>query len=167
MGIVITTSRKPSQKTRSFVKDLGRVLNVEILNRGKTPLKEILKSYNKVILVGEYKGNPGKLLYYDNDNLQVISTFISSKLQREVCGKDVFNNNGIRINFNNLKEYEYIFTSFFKDIIDDRANVIMNFEPSKSDNIKFFIQFYKENEKIGPLIIVKSIKIMDIDEENN
>jgi len=49
MGVIITTSRKPSRRTRSFVKDLARVLAGKPLTRGKTPLKDIFNKHPKII----------------------------------------------------------------------------------------------------------------------
>ena len=165
--MIITTSRKPSQKTRTFVNDLGRVLGLKILNRGKTPLNEIDSQYDKYILVGEYTGNPGKIELHNNKNNTIISLLISAKLQKEVCGEETINTtNKIDIDFDKLfneelGEYNYkeLFLEFFKEL-NDISIFKMNFEGSDGMNL-FYIQFYKEDKRIGPLIIIKSIKIFD------
>ncbi len=161
--MIITTSRKPSQKTRSFVNDLARVFNIKVLNRGKTSLKSILEEYDKLIVVGEYKGNPGKIKLYNTDKNTIISMLVSTKLQREVCEKETENTQGVlNLVFNgNTKKHEHLFYEFFKDLINQDSNFKMSFEPSDSDSI-FYIQFYEDDKKVGPLIIVKSIKIMNI-----
>jgi U3 small nucleolar ribonucleoprotein protein IMP4 len=165
--MIITTSRKPSQRTRSFVNDLARSLNINVLNRGKTPLKDILNEYTKLILIGEYKGNPGKMKLYDTDNDIIISMLISAKLQREVCEEETTNTKGVLdLVFNkNTKKYKHLFCEFFKDMINQDSNFKMSFEDhiSKTDKNLFYIQFYEDDKKVGPLIIVKSIKVMDIE----
>ncbi|HID17285.1 TPA: hypothetical protein EYP26_03235 [Candidatus Bathyarchaeota archaeon] len=64
--IFLTTSRRPTQRIRSFVKDLSRALpKVRRFNRGKLSLKELegllLKERAKLVLVSRWKGGPGKI----------------------------------------------------------------------------------------------------------
>jgi U3 small nucleolar ribonucleoprotein protein IMP4 len=64
--MLITTSRKPSQRTRSFCKSLVGVLNSSYINRGKMSIREVLiKSselgYDKIALISEIKGNPSRI----------------------------------------------------------------------------------------------------------
>ena len=63
--MIITTSRKPSQRTRSLVNDLARVFNFEILNRGKIPLSELIENKDDMIIVEELKGNPGRIKIFN------------------------------------------------------------------------------------------------------
>ncbi|AEH06265.1 Brix domain-containing protein [Methanothermococcus okinawensis] len=165
--VVITTSRKPSQRTRSFVNDLARILSIKILNRGKSPLGDILSEYDKLIVVEEYKGNPGKIKFYDIAKNKIISILISAKLQREVCEEETTNVEGkISMEFmENAKKYQKLFYDFFSGfgIVDDNSSFKMRFEGSLSDKNIFYIQFYENDKKIGPLIIVKSLKLLEID----
>ncbi len=73
MSIVITTSHKPSPRLRSFVKDLASVIPGAIkVNRGKKTLEDLLYDSieykaDRLIIVGERKGNPGSIkVYYVN-----------------------------------------------------------------------------------------------------
>ena len=169
--IVITTSRKPSQRTRSFTNDLARVLSGRILTRGKTPLREILNSYPKIILIEEYKGNPGKIKFYNIAKGKLLILFISTKLQREVCNREI-ENPECRINmefFGKTIRYKDLFYSFFEDIVilDGESPFRMSFEEHSWKNNKgrdtlFHIQFYRINKKIGPLIFVKSLRVINI-----
>lgn len=62
--IFITTSRKPSRRTRSFCKELQRSLPDGLYyTRGKAPMQEILQN-KKTIYVTEKKGNPEKMEIY-------------------------------------------------------------------------------------------------------
>jgi len=168
MGVIITTSRKPSRRTRSFVKDLARVLAGKPLTRGKTPLKDIFNKHPKIIKIDEYKGNPGKLKLYDMNDKKLILFFISVKLQREVCRRKVKNDEGkIKMEFyGNTVAYKDLFYNFFKDfgIISEDSSFRMCFEENRRGNGPlFYIQFYKGDKKIGPLIVVKDLRVLDIE----
>jgi len=171
MEVIITTSRKPSQRTRSFVKDLSRVLAGKSLTRGKTPLREIFSRYPKIIVIEEYKGNPGKLKFYDVKEKKLILLFISVKLQREICNKNVENREGkIKMEFyGDTVVYRDLFYNFFSDfnIISEDSSFRMCFEenPKGSDPL-FYIQFYKRDKKIGPLIVVKDLRVLEVEIPN-
>ena len=70
MTILITTSHKPSPRLRSFVKDLASVIPRTLkLNRGKKTLEDLLYDAieliaDRLIIVGEKKGNPGSIRVY-------------------------------------------------------------------------------------------------------
>ncbi|RLE81997.1 MAG: hypothetical protein DRJ52_02930, partial [Thermoprotei archaeon] len=70
MGILITSSRRPNPRLRTFCKDLARVLPDAIkVNRGKMSIEEVaLKAYqlkiDHVVIVGKGRGgNPGRLIF--------------------------------------------------------------------------------------------------------
>jgi U3 small nucleolar ribonucleoprotein protein IMP4 len=76
--MLITTSRKPSQRTRSFCKSLDRVINSEYTNRGKMSLRNVLlKSsqlgFDKTAVISETKGNPSKIDFYNEKGDIVLS----------------------------------------------------------------------------------------------
>ncbi len=81
MKILITTSREPSQRTRSFVKDLVSVIpGSERLTRGKAPLEDLIyeaedREAERVVVVEERQGNPSRIIVYDL-NGKPIYTFI-------------------------------------------------------------------------------------------
>ncbi len=68
--IVISTSRKPSQRTRSLCKELQIMLpNALYIQRGKSNFDELLKKSEQekaplLLLIGERDGNPGSLDLY-------------------------------------------------------------------------------------------------------
>lgn len=96
MKLILSTSREPSRRTRSFVKDLTLVIKDLIrVNRGKKTLKDLLnimRSYGSrgVLLVLERRGNPSALSYYverDGDLRRVLLIKLASvKLIREIRG---------------------------------------------------------------------------------
>ena len=166
--MILTTSRKPSQRTRSFVRDLERTLNLPYVQRGKLSLKDIFEIDKHVLLIGEFKANPGTLVVYDVENEKRLSSFISVKLQREICGEKIYNDDGIRIRISRelkddeefQKHYEIYDEFLFQHLnIDEDSDITLRLE--KDPKYLFAIQFYKGRVKIGPLIRVKSIKLFD------
>jgi U3 small nucleolar ribonucleoprotein protein IMP4 len=65
--MLITSSRKPSAKTRTLCKLLSRFLGGRCINRGKMGMQELIESAHglPLIVIGEYHGNPGELIFYD------------------------------------------------------------------------------------------------------
>ena len=65
--ILLTTSRRPSRRMRTFCNDLARVIpNTQRINRGKLSIDGVAEkaleiNANKVILVCRWKGGPGKI----------------------------------------------------------------------------------------------------------
>ncbi|AAB98595.1 TPA: rRNA maturation protein [Methanocaldococcus jannaschii] len=166
--MILTTSRKPSQRTRSFARDLERTLNIPYVQRGKLSLKEIFEIDKHVLLIGEFKANPGTLVVYDVENEKRLSSFISVKLQREICGEKIYNDDGIRIKISRelkdneeFQKYYEIYDEFlFQHLnINEDSDITLRLE--KDPKYLFAIQFYKGRVKIGPLIRIKSIKLFD------
>ncbi len=76
MNTAITTSRKPSQLTRSLARGLFKFLNAKkYYNRGKSSLEDIFndmaeKELDYLLIISEYHGNPSRLTLFDkNGNL--------------------------------------------------------------------------------------------------
>jgi len=63
--MIVTTSRKPSQRTRSFCKRFARYIGAEYITRGKLSMKEIFGMDSRIIYVTEFKGNPGRITIFD------------------------------------------------------------------------------------------------------
>jgi U3 small nucleolar ribonucleoprotein protein IMP4 len=69
--ILITTSHRPSQRVRSFVKDLASVLPRAVkVNRGKSTLRDLYYDavglgVKRVVVVSTWKGNPGTIWVYE------------------------------------------------------------------------------------------------------
>lgn len=78
--MLITTSRKPSQRTRTFCRGLERALGARSVNRGKMSLRNVFlkaKEMGKdhVAIVSERDGNPNGIEIYHHGEL-----FISLQL---------------------------------------------------------------------------------------
>lgn len=79
--MIITTARKPSSKTRTFCKHLGRFTGWEYVTRGKTSREAL--SGEPFLLVGESKGNPGSLSFFLN-GISVLSIHVSVSMDKEI-----------------------------------------------------------------------------------
>ena len=86
--MLISTSRKPSQKTRKFCKNLARVTDSTSVNRGKMNMRELLlkalevDEYNLAV-VNEIKGNPSRISFFTNKGELIITILIGVTLDTE------------------------------------------------------------------------------------
>ena len=86
--MLISTSRKPSQKTRKFCKNLAHALGSTSVNRGKMNMRELLlkalqlDEFNLAI-VNEIKGNPSKITFYSNKGEVLLVILISASIENE------------------------------------------------------------------------------------
>ena len=86
--MLISTSRKPSQKTRKFCKNLANALGSTSVNRGKMNMRELLlkalqlDEFNLAI-VNEIKGNPSKITFYSNKGEVLLVILISASIENE------------------------------------------------------------------------------------
>ena len=86
--MLISTSRKPSQKTRKFCKNLAHALGSTSVNRGKMNMRELLlkalqlDEFNLAI-VNEIKGNPSKITFYSNNGEVLLVILISASIENE------------------------------------------------------------------------------------
>ncbi len=75
--IIITTTRRPSRRTRSFVRDLYHVIPEAVRrNRGKMSLEDLNDlalelGAERVLVVGTSRGNPSSLTFYEPSPLTI------------------------------------------------------------------------------------------------
>lgn len=118
--VIVTTSHRPSQRVRSFAKDLASVLPEAVkINRGKATLNDLYyeayaRGAERVIIIGMKKGNPGVLRVYKlgalpEEGLQLISTVSLSgvRLRRETPGSQrVFRVKSLGLDASNVHSEE-------------------------------------------------------------
>lgn len=80
--MLISTSRKPSQKTRKFCKNFAHATDSTSVNRGKMNMRELLlKALSEdevnLAVVNEIKGNPSKITFYSNKGDVLLTILIS------------------------------------------------------------------------------------------
>ncbi|WP_432644880.1 ribonucleotide-diphosphate reductase subunit beta [Methanobrevibacter sp.] len=86
--MLISTSRKPSQKTRKFCKNLAHATGSTSVNRGKMNMRELLikalevEEYNLAI-VNEIKGNPSRISFYSNKGELLLTLIIGASEEKE------------------------------------------------------------------------------------
>ena len=80
--MLISTSRKPSQKTRKFCKNFAHATDSTSVNRGKMNMRELLlkalaEDEVNLAIVNEIKGNPSKITFYSNKGDELLTVLIS------------------------------------------------------------------------------------------
>ncbi|MDO5824299.1 ribonucleotide-diphosphate reductase subunit beta [Methanobrevibacter sp.] len=86
--MLISTSRKPSNKTRKFCKNLAHATGSTSVNRGKMNMRELLlkalevEEYNLAV-VNEIKGNPSRISFYSNRGELLLTMLIGASESRE------------------------------------------------------------------------------------
>ncbi|HWR24894.1 MAG TPA: rRNA maturation protein [Methanosarcina sp.] len=84
--MLVTSSRKPSAKTRAFCKLLSRFIVGRCITRGKMGMQELLDfaEGGPLIVVGEYHGNPGELSFYAETGKLLFSLRFSDSYSKEI-----------------------------------------------------------------------------------
>jgi len=85
--MLITTSRKPSPRTRSFAGSLERVFNSKYINRGKMSMRDVLlklraSDHTKVAVISEMKGNPSRIEFFnlEGDSILIMDITVSNPM---------------------------------------------------------------------------------------
>lgn len=79
----ITTSRKPSSKTRTFCQSLSRVLNATYTNRGKMSFRDVLikaSGFKIIAVVSQVKGNPSRIEFYNQKGEILLTLYITEAI---------------------------------------------------------------------------------------
>lgn len=84
--MLITTSRKPSARTRTLCKLLSRFIAGRCMVRGKMGMQELLEfaEGGSLIVIGEYHGNPGELSFYDENGKLLFSVRFTDSYSKEL-----------------------------------------------------------------------------------
>ncbi len=153
----ITTSRKPSAKTRSFCQSLSRALNSKYVNRGKMSFRDVLikasqSGFQKIALVSQVKGNPSRIEIYNDKGEILLTLYVSGSLSN-LKGKIDSDKLSIRSEIDDLKKS-------LSDILNipeshENMNNILWIKKGKGEN-KATLEFYdKEGKLIDPKIYIR------------
>lgn len=177
--MLITTSRKPSKRTRSFCQYLNRVLSSEYINRGKMSMRDVLLKandlgYSHVAVVYEYNGNPSKITFFDSYGDEILSMTINVALPENrinIKKEDL----SLKCDLEEMSILENILISFddkpldvskmdkndFDDYLSDDSNYIWIKESNKDDkNYKAILEvFDSKGLCTGFKIFIKNFKI--------
>ncbi len=146
---LFSSSRKPSARTRAFIKELARVVpGSEAIGRGKQPIEKLAeaarqKGYSRVAVVTEMHGNPHTLrvLDVDEEGWRWIGgvAFKSVKLAREFGGRtrrpDMIASSG-----------SHAFASLLGIKAGDSSTVL---QQSNSE-----ITFFQDGKEVGPRMVL-------------
>ncbi len=176
--MVITTSREPGNRTRSFVNELVTILPILVkVNRGKATLLDlydisISKKAKWLIIVYEKKGNPSMLKIYKPDipksgldeKYRILLRGVT--LYREKAHSKPSRYNGTYcISFSDNEDV-YALTSIVSDVTGYkfcRVNLDSNVRRIKISAVNDvrIISFQDEKENlVGPIIRVRRIEVV-------
>lgn len=175
--LLITTSRKPSQRTRSFTKDLASNLPDTVrLNRGRKTLVELsLECFRYrakyLFIIGEKKGNPSIIRIYRLDKTieypvlkQIALINISSvKLSRESYSGRIYNPVYIRVNYdkcltNNCFYLADLIINIYRERIStEKYDIEIVLE--NTDNVIDFKIYNQLGKLCGPLFKITGVKL--------
>lgn len=155
--MLITTSRKPSSRTRSFCQDMSHVLNAKYVNRGKMSFREVLlKSatlgFQETAVVSQIKGNPSKIeIYNESGDLLLFLKITVSLLNL----KGKINSDAISIRCE-IEELKDPLMDILK-IPEENSNKNLIWVKTGEGENKAIIEFYdKEGSIRDPRIYVKN-----------
>ncbi|MDV0447289.1 hypothetical protein MsAg5_11710 [Methanosarcinaceae archaeon Ag5] len=89
--MLLTSSRKPSQKTKILCKKLALFFDAAYMNRGKMGFSDVLENGagGVLLVVGEFHGNPGSLSFYDESGQPFLSVYISESYPEKIPQDDI------------------------------------------------------------------------------
>ncbi len=180
--LLITTSRRTSNRVRTFIRDLRTVFpNSERFNRGGMSLEElrsriIASGCSAAFVVTHYKGNPGDIIVYDSSGEERLRIRLESAvLRREVLP-------GVKIRVNNVASVVVapgssdqttslareiasylnlpIVMGTIDDIIDSEGTNSVAIHFSDTDAGKTLWTYYHvaDGTEVGPRMRVKSVR---------
>lgn len=97
MSVIVTTSREPSQRVRSFCSEIEAASDLfTYINRGKRTITDLLTTVkflrsSCLIMVCSYKGNPGRFDFY-----QATGKVLQRKLSLLILGVKLAREMGVR-----------------------------------------------------------------------
>ncbi len=161
MPILITTSRRPTRRSRRLAKELCRVVPYfHKVNRGNMGYRDIRdymirKGLTKLIIIENYKGNPGALEFLTIDEyfIKRLGRLRIESLSLQVDVKrDYFLTGLKKVDFMNLdKEAEDLLKQFFFPYLSlkegDEGRLII-----KQDSSLHIIFYKNGGVKIPPII---------------
>jgi|Deesub1362B_J571_1020462.scaffolds.fasta_scaffold00557_14 rRNA maturation protein Rpf1 len=86
--ILVTTSRKPSPRTRSFSRDVAKAIGAAYLTRGKANLEYIFSlvpsEEDRLVMIKERRGNPSLIEVYRSRSRVLALKLSRAMLTREI-----------------------------------------------------------------------------------
>jgi len=180
-SLLITTSRRTSNRVRSFARDLWSVLpGTERFNRGGMGLTELTSRIRQsgaqaALIISIWKGNPGELTVLSPQGAETIKLRLESALlRREINPSNkrnlgAYEGVGVKIGsservWNLARDFATLLSLKIEEYSDpsesrtDKKRVLIWFEDAPSDKIHW--TWYNTNDltEIGPRIRVSSVR---------
>jgi U3 small nucleolar ribonucleoprotein protein IMP4 len=178
--LLLTTSRRPTPRTRTFCRGLARSIpNVVRINRGKLSLDGIVEkslelNANHVIIVDRWKGGPGKIEFFKIEQEGLVPVppimYVSSiKLQREFDRAKIKPVRSLIITMSSENSNEIIriarsLSNFLNVPLSQRNKAVSKSKTSmhiSTDDLYrtqvTFMLFLPENVEIGPRITLSHV----------
>jgi U3 small nucleolar ribonucleoprotein protein IMP4 len=169
--MLITTSRKPSQRTRTFCRSLERVLKVRCVNRGKMNIREVfLKAkemgYQRVAIISEKNGNPSVIdVYRESEPLISLKVTVDLSLPRGRMKKD---QNRLRCDRDDLKHQAGVLFGIPEENTQDRSESNLIWIKNEKNGDRAVFEFYDRDAKpISPRIYLQDWKLLGDDDESS
>jgi len=155
--MLLTTSRKPSQRTRSFCQKLKRAIGCPYINRGKMNIQEILQKTiehkeSTVAIVSEKRGNPSKITFYNINGEQIGYMTINVAIPKKLETEPTMNIKGAIENIKPLKKLIP-----FKENGGEHSWIV---KPAKN-KYTAILELYHEKKPSGLKIFIKKIHLED------
>jgi len=175
--ILLTTSRSPTPKIRTFCNDLTRVIpNVMRVNRGKMSMNEVAEKAieygaDRVVIVDRWQGGPGKIEFFHIGLVGLVPSptilYVSGiRLQREfapiklkpvhslVITKSVDNSMEIA---DSLSKFFNLPTSFEKEALP-KYQVAMHVSHDAVRRVQITFMLLPQRMEIGPRITMRRVE---------
>lgn len=172
--ILVTTSRRPTRRLLSFVKEFAHSIpNAIKVQRGKLGIQGLAQmamnhEINKIIIVHRWKGNPGKIEFrkIENSKLKIVPPLVylaGIKLRREYGIKGRFKIDSVSFEMDVMPRIKMIakaFSEFFEvPLIDketrEKFKVSLCLSEHNRYEAKAAITYLPTKSEIGPSFIIK------------
>ena len=158
--ILITTSRRTSNRVRTFIRDLCTVIpGLERFNRGGMSLSELISKIKQssaigALIISMYRGNPGTLQFLSPEGTEVIHIKMESALlRREIQPKKETRIKSIKKIYiqNDSSEETVLVASMIADIVGlSPVSIpsIADFEPGSANASYMWFQDFSDEKTL-------------------
>lgn len=185
--LLITTSRRTSNRVRTFARDLSSVLpGTERFNRGGMGITELTSRIRQsgaqaALIISIWRGNPGELTVLSPQGDEILKLRLESALLRReidssnkgrvgtIEGVGVRSGSSERV-WNLARDFATLLSLNVKEYSDpsesrtDKNRALLWFEDAPSDKILWTLYNTKDLSEIGPRIRVSSVRRLSEDE---
>ncbi|AEH61021.1 Brix domain protein [Methanosalsum zhilinae DSM 4017] len=156
--MIITSSRKPSDKTRIICKYFADFFNSEYINRGKTSFDYLLdiSKESPMLVIGDHHGNPGSMTIYRSGNSTYLSVYFNVRDLHTVKYTKLKSKLPVCVGSGKLSELICNFIPFEDRIFEDVPENNSRFLEVDNENMVFY-----DSGSIILNLAVNSFKLID------